>query len=235
LESRVQDEPERPWSVDAAIERARTELNPIAAPGERTFYSDTNYLLLGKVIERVTGMPLAAAYDDLLFQPMGLVQTRMATGADRPQFVASVFRRDVDITPSRANPLYWADGGLVSTPREMIAFLRGLRKQRLASARALAAMHEWHAWRFPIRYGLGTMLFELPPITARLTGIPPLWGHSGSTGSFLYYCEELDLYLAGTVDQTDGQWKPFDLIREVLGVLTTDSANASPQASTRKR
>jgi D-alanyl-D-alanine carboxypeptidase len=52
-----------------------------------------------------------------------------------------------------------------------------------------------------------------------MTGMSPLWGHSGSTGSFLYYSEAFDTYLAGTVDQTEAKAKPFALMRAALHAL----------------
>jgi D-alanyl-D-alanine carboxypeptidase len=49
-----------------------------------------------------------------------------------------------------------------------------------------------------------------------LMEMPPLWGHSGSTGSFLYYSEDLNLYMAGSIDQTESNVKPFLLMRRVM-------------------
>lgn len=41
-------------------------------PGTAWLYSNANYKVLGAVIERVTGLPLAAAMDELLFRPLSL-------------------------------------------------------------------------------------------------------------------------------------------------------------------
>lgn len=41
-------------------------------PGTAWLYSNANYIVLGAVIEQVTGQPLAAAMDELVFQPLGL-------------------------------------------------------------------------------------------------------------------------------------------------------------------
>lgn len=45
---------------------------PLAPPGERFYYSNTNYLLLGLIAEKVTGVSLAANLRGRFFQPMGL-------------------------------------------------------------------------------------------------------------------------------------------------------------------
>jgi D-alanyl-D-alanine carboxypeptidase len=43
--------PEKTWTVDELIGRARDALHPHFVPGTAVYYSDTNYLLLGKIIE----------------------------------------------------------------------------------------------------------------------------------------------------------------------------------------
>ena len=221
----LRENPERTWTVDDAIARAR-ELKPRFAPGARTSYSDTNYLLLGKVIEAVTGHPLHLVFESRIFGPLGLEHTwliggpkRGFAGFDEP---ADVFDGDLDITRIRYSPSYWADGGIVSTANDMIVFLRALNEGRLVRRKTLEQMHDWRPWRFPMQYGLGTMLFRLPGLAAAAVGLPPLWGHSGSTGSFLYYSPADDLYVAGTIDQTESKVTPFWLIRSALKVMRSE-------------
>ncbi|WP_334079284.1 penicillin binding protein PBP4B [Microbulbifer sp. M83] len=47
-------------------------------PGSRTVYSDTDYMLLGLVIERITGQPLDTYVEDTFYRPLGLKRTRFA-------------------------------------------------------------------------------------------------------------------------------------------------------------
>jgi len=47
----------------------------VAAPGERVVYSDLGFLLLGRVVERVTGRPLDEACAELVHRPLGLART----------------------------------------------------------------------------------------------------------------------------------------------------------------
>lgn len=185
------------WTPDETIARARDELKPRFAPGTETSYSDTNYQLLGRVIESVTGKPLHGVFEDLIFRPLGLEHTWMV-GHRRPAVAASprpaaVLLGDTDITETRANGAYWADGGIVSTAADRNLFLKALKEGRIISASSLQQMHDWRKMSFPLEYGYGTMGFALPRPIRAITGIPPLWGHSGSTGSFLYYAQDLDL------------------------------------------
>ena len=51
-------------------------------PGEGFFYSNTNTVLVGLIVEQLTGQPLAAVFEERLFQPLGLAQTLLPEIAD---------------------------------------------------------------------------------------------------------------------------------------------------------
>lgn len=225
------ESPDRSWTVDDTIARARNDLKPKFPPGTSTSYSDTNYQLLGKVIEAVTGQPLHVFYEDFLFRPLGLEHTglvgRWRSQARQCPSPADVFYGDRNITKIRSNGAYSADGGIVSTAEEMNFFLKALNEGRIIRPASLKLMHNWRRLEGPLQYGYGTMYFNLPAPIRGITGIPPLWGHSGSTGSFLYYSQGLDLYLAGTIDQVESKIKPFLLMRQVIRAVNAKRAGAA--------
>jgi len=206
------EEPERSWTVDETIARVKNDLVPNFPPGTDTSYSDTNFQLLGKIIEVITGKPLHFVYNDFIFRPLGLKNTwlvghsKALVASGTP---ADVFYKDKIINKIRTNGSYWADGGIVSTAEEMIIFLKALNEGRIVSRDTLKLMHNWHKLHFPLQYGYGTMYFKLPNFIAKWMEAPPLWGHSGSTGSFLYYSEDLNLYMAGSINQAESESKPF--------------------------
>ena len=219
----LMEEPEREWKENETIEWARDKLKPKFPPGTDASYSDTNFDLLGKIIESVTGQPLHAVYEDFIFHPLGLTHTwlieRSAPQDLIPVFPADVFYKERNITHIRSNSAYWPY--MISTPEEMIIFLKALNEGRIIRKESLELMHHWHKLFFPMQYGYGTMYFELPRIMRKATGITPLWGHSGSTGSFLYYSEELNLYMAGTLNYVGSDKKPFfKIINKVCRLLT---------------
>ena len=218
------EQPERSWTVDETIERARKDLEPNFPPGTDASYSDTNFQLLGKLIEIVTGKPLHKVYDDFFFGPLGLKHTWL-TGYSESKLTISITPADVFynnkiINNIRSNGSYWADGGIISTAEECILFLKALNEGQIVSRSTLKLMHNWHPIQNTgtFQYGYGTMYFELPPSQ----NIPSLWGHSGSTGSFLYYSEELNLYMAGTVNQVEAKPTPFKLMISVMQVIQSE-------------
>ncbi len=214
------EDPERSWTVDETIERARNKLKPNFIPGMKASYSDTNFQLLGKIIEVITGKPLHIVYEEFLFIPLGLTHTWLI-GSSTSQAAlsghpADVFYKDMDITRIRSNGAYWADGGIVTTAEEMIIFLKSLNEGQIVSKDTLKLMQNWHKLEFPHQYGYGIMYFKMPYFMMK---IPPLWGHSGSTGSFLYYSEDLNLYMAGSINQAESKIKPFNLMQKVIKAI----------------
>jgi D-alanyl-D-alanine carboxypeptidase len=69
IDKPLQADPTRAWTTDQAL--AYT-LKPYFAPGRGWHYSNTNYLLLGLIAERLTGQPLAVAIRTRLLDPAGL-------------------------------------------------------------------------------------------------------------------------------------------------------------------
>ena len=101
----------------------------------------------------------------------------------------------------------------------MTIFLKALNEGRIVSRDTLKLMHNWHKLQFPLQYGYGTMYFKLPWFITKVMKVPPLWGHSGTTGSFLYYSEDLNLYMGGSISQVDSKIKPFRLMGKVMTAI----------------
>jgi len=109
-------------------------------------------------------------------------------------------KRKVNIRQAMASVR--ADGGIVSTADDSIAFLDAFMNGRLFPAEYLRELQgEWRAIFPPLAYGLGMMRFALPRYYTLFTAVPPMVGHSGASGAVLYYVPALDLYIAGSVNQ----------------------------------
>jgi CubicO group peptidase (beta-lactamase class C family) len=78
--------PFRHWSSDELI-RIGVSKPMMFAPGTNWGYSHTNYVILGRVLEKIAGMPLARAMQQYVFDPMRLAQTR---AFDTPQIPTPV-------------------------------------------------------------------------------------------------------------------------------------------------
>lgn len=186
-----------------ALARATPARFEPGAPG-KAHYSDTNFRLLGAVIEAVTGQTTAAAFEKTIFVPLGLRATHVynAALADERPAPAAIFFKDKALSLLRFLSSNVPDGGIVSTARENLVFLRAFFDGRLFDRRHFSRMTaQWNAVFFPFQYGCGLMRLKLPRVFSPLRPIPAYLGHSGSTGSFAYYCPEKALYLTGTINQ----------------------------------
>ncbi len=61
------------------------------APGANWGYSHTNYVILGRVLEKIAGVPLADALRQYVLEPMGLKQTAAFTTPEIPEPVLHAF------------------------------------------------------------------------------------------------------------------------------------------------
>jgi CubicO group peptidase (beta-lactamase class C family) len=104
------------------------------APGERWGYSNSGYVLIGAVIEAVTGMPWHAYLEQALFEPLGMNHT--GYGAD-PRFAGQQVRgysyegeRVVPLRPMSMTQAH-AAGGLVSNVDDLLIWNRALHEGRV--------------------------------------------------------------------------------------------------------
>lgn len=193
-------------------------------------YSDTNFMLLIGVIEAVTGRPLHEVYKETLLEPLNLRSTYLP-GWSEPldptaQPVALRARGHSILIPM----LLRSVRGVYSTVSDMIKFMRGLMAGRLFEhPLTLTAMQErWNRFGFPrdraalrspgwpIEYGLSIMRFRLPRIFTPRRGLPAVIGHTGSTGCWLFYCPELDVYMSGSVDEVTAGAVPYRIVPRIL-------------------
>jgi D-alanyl-D-alanine carboxypeptidase len=75
----LDDDPTREWTPQELLDIAFAQPANFA-PDAEFEYSNTNYVLLGLIIEKVDGKPLAAAFQDRLFGPLGMTNTELPPG-----------------------------------------------------------------------------------------------------------------------------------------------------------
>jgi D-alanyl-D-alanine carboxypeptidase len=111
------------WTFEQAIKRSKA-LKPHFAPGAKgkAHYSDTNFQLLGKVIEIATGKSFADNCRDLIIRPLGMTKTYLYQDANDTTPQPLYFRANVAHVP-KAMASFGPDGGMVSTAGDMLVFI----------------------------------------------------------------------------------------------------------------
>ena len=239
LVERILAEGDRGVTVAEVCEIARTGLTPHFRPQRlggdgrvKARYSDTNFALLRAIIEAVTGSAWPDALRTELLEPLGLRHT-WVPGSEPLEVPAE---QEVALWAGQetiALPKFLAAvGDLYSTVPDQIGFIRAL-----VSGTAFddpdTARTMWSGWNtlafdpttprlpgWPIEYGFGTMRFGLPRWLTPLRAMPPFEGHSGSTGCWLYYSPDLDVYTCGAVDQIEAGALPYRVLPKLMAILT---------------
>ena len=100
-------EPFRQWTSDELIQIGISK-PMMFEPGTNWGYSHTNYVILGRVLEKITGMPLADAMRKYIFAPMDLKQTQSSSTPEIPEPVLHAFSSEqrADLLVPAGTPFY---------------------------------------------------------------------------------------------------------------------------------
>ena len=159
-------------------------------PGDRWSYSNTGYVLLGMIIEKVTGETYANYLQHDLFKPLGLTQTSYCPS--RPRLT---FADGYAAGAGSAKPAEFLDmthphgaGALCSTVRDLVKWQRALMGGRVVNAQSYALMTTPDTLNNgrPLVYGFG--------LSAGKLGAHRQIGHNGGINGFttasVYYPDD---------------------------------------------
>jgi len=174
------DEDDETWDsfeavIAAAPGRGRTpadllpairDLPPIREPGVAYEYCDTNFVLVGLVIEAVTGREWSQVLGDEVLRPVGMTDTAVEEIDRDPARMATGYLVDAGPVESRRTNVFsltargMPDGGMLSTGGDIARFVDSLFAGRLLGPDLLAAMQTPHASASDDgeQYGYGCLL-----------------------------------------------------------------------------
>ena len=211
-------QPVRADELMAGILRQRT-LN--FAPGSRFLYSNSNFLLLGRIAERVGGEALPAFLDRRIFAPAGMARTRLVeqVAAPVPGLATGYVRRDgAWLRAPHAFPLH-GEGGLVSGVEDLALWSQWLDAHPdLAGALSMVAPF---ANGTPNLYARGQVVREYRGL--RTVGHGGLW--PGYRTEFLRVPEQ-GVTVIAIANRLDAD--PLLLAHRVLDLLLDARPGAAP-------
>jgi D-alanyl-D-alanine carboxypeptidase len=202
-------DPYRVWKPEE-LAQAGIKDSPLFDPGTEWFYSNTNYVLLGLVLEQVTGKPIGDLYREQIIEPLGLKNTSFPDQADssipEPHAQGYTLQGQSDGEPADVtdwNPSWaWTAGAMISTVEDLLIYGRAL-----GTGKGLLSPEQQSE-------RLDSFVSDVPPLNQ-----PPLkgdlaygiglgkdhgWiGHNGEIPGFntyLFYHPELDAVVAVEVN-----------------------------------
>jgi len=157
-------------------------------PGTQWAYTNTNYVVLGMLVERVSQRPVGEQIDQRIIKKLGLSHTYFPAPGDRsikgthPQgYHLSAEGKLEDIT--EMDPAWaWAAGAMVSTPSELNTFFQAVFDGRLLTQSSIDEMKNG-AVDASSRLGPGTV-YGLGLIGRSLTCGGTSWGHGGTIDGY---------------------------------------------------
>ena len=228
---RIIADPTHRWTRREQVQAAVDWGDPIGRPGEVYSYSDTAYILLGSILEQVTGDPMPAAVRNLVgYARLGLESTWFETLEPRPTHVPDIahqYTGDADATLIDASTDLYGGGGIVTTVPELGRFTHALfTGQVYADARTLDTMlttlenlrlpHDGEVSHLPAgAYRMGVWVDEID-------GLTTYW-HTGFWGTAAVHVPSLGVTVAAAVTQNRE--------RAVLIALVTDAVRLARDAT----
>jgi len=206
------------WGKTETLEYCTKDLLPATnAPGARYEYSNTNYTILGLVIEAVTGNSAAAELRSRILEPLGMNNTFLESFEEipggyvnhyhyaTPEFVeaAGIHEAFTELRPyfveSTAGNLSpeWTAGGAVASASDLVRWARAIRDGELLETQA---MRDEVFTYYPPSEGRPGRSQYLQGIarTEGFYGDYNAYGHSGGTLGFtayMYWLEDTDVII----------------------------------------
>lgn len=156
--------------------------NAVSSVGSGYAYSNTNYLLLGMIIEKATGIPLKEAYSNYIFEPLNLKNAffDVKENAAPPTLINGYYNLFgngyVHSDFLYKDELSTGDGGIVINAQDLGTFLDALMHGQLISDESLDKMQDWFDIESGGKNGYGLEYFS--------DDFGVSYGHSGGVDGF---------------------------------------------------
>lgn len=206
-----------------AVKWAKNNLKPQAVPGKKSYYTDTNYHLLGLIIEKVCGKPFHAVMKQMIFDPLDMKHSYMLHYS-KPDEKSEYEEAGFYFKNTRLNAikgiagLDYSGGGVVAPMDDSLKFMKALTSYQLISEDTFGKMLHDKARLYPgWDYGYG--IWQVRPVPFLLPAKYKSWGVLGATGAFMFYHPKLNAYFIGSFNHQSWQRKCVRFMFKIMNKL----------------
>jgi D-alanyl-D-alanine carboxypeptidase len=216
--------PQEWWTPDTLIDFTRNNQQSLGAPESRFHYSDTGYILLGRIIKQITGKSFSANLHDEIFSPLQMNDSYLMFYSQPKHTPAEPIRdiwlNKVEISRLPCLSCDWAGGGIVTTPQDLLLFQKALHSGSCINEASLQATTTFtHKFRNGIHYGLGMMELHFEGFFFLLRGLPRLQGHSGILGTHMFSHPESATHIVMNFGSSTSIVRSYRALIEVVTTL----------------
>jgi D-alanyl-D-alanine carboxypeptidase len=224
------------WTPAKALSYVK---KPWFAPGAAWAYSNTNYVLLGQLVETITGRSYAELLRQRFFDPLGLISTYVQVEERAPFPVVHSYEFSTTSVHERPTPLWdgtgvspfrslvtaaGSAGAIASSARDLAVWARALYGGRVLGAEGSRTMLDFAnaaSVHSSIPYGLGVEEFSVAGHLA--------YGHGGrllGARSTIRYLpvEGLSIAVVTNTDRAD----PAAIVEALVGIVLPPQVPAAP-------
>jgi D-alanyl-D-alanine carboxypeptidase len=187
-------------------------------PGTDFHYTDTNYIILGLLIEHISGNSLHHELRERIFDPLGMDHSYLTYSTDPP---SSQWEEEVSEFWALGTPavsmeinfsMDWAAGGVYSTAADLSVYLKALVTGELFETPATLDTLLSYPFKYNETFGYGC------GVHVGQEGASIVVQHSGLSGSWMIYHSESDLTFVGTVNEIQS-FRFFHVIRRTYRIM----------------
>ncbi|MDP3447987.1 MAG: serine hydrolase domain-containing protein [Eubacteriales bacterium] len=218
--------PDTMWMPMDLLDFTRNRQQAVAKPGEKFFYSDTGFILLGLIAEAAFDMPFHQVLKTLLFESAGMHDTDLCFYGDGfdPTALAPLFINNVDVHLFQSVSCDFSGGGLSTTAEDLLKFLDHLQNGAFISQQSIDIMSSFdHRFRQGLYYSTGMMQVRFEEFFFLLKGMPRLQGHIGVTGVHAWYHPETHDSFVLNVGNAKDMAMSFQLLITILQLINQEN------------
>ena len=210
----VLSQPGKRWTREEQVRLAVTWGKPLDPPGTAFHYSDTGYILVGDIIERITGQSLGTSVrTQLRLDRLKLPSTWWEILEDKPRRAparARQFIGDAEVTDLDASVDLYGGGGLVMSARDLATLTAALFEGRLFERPGTL---QQMLWQGPHKGADG---YRLGVFVQHANGRDYYW-HSGYWGTVAYYAPAAGIAVAGVTTNQDAYRRLVNVVQKAAG------------------
>ncbi|MGN6530841.1 MAG: serine hydrolase domain-containing protein [Ginsengibacter sp.] len=204
------------WPTEKVIAQVK-KMKAKFYPGQKgkASYSNTNFRLVGNILETVMDRPLDSILNDL-FSELEMKHTYVF-GSNKDQKFIPPYSGEKPVFL----PRYFASSkyDVISTAGDLMIFIKAFFNGYFFPKEKLPELEKWNHIFFPFKYGTGIQKFYTPRLFSPFMPIPDMIGHCGSTGTVAFYIPEKKVFVTGAVNQTKNPGLIFKTMIQIIQSL----------------